>query len=457
MGRRSRVSNSSWDAVETRERIRAGDVSATEVVEAAIARAEAMKHLGGVVTDAFELARRRARVAQKKDDWDGVPTFIKDLAQVRNVRTTWGSRASGEYVSRKTDRIARTFDEVGFVTLGKSATPELGLTATTEPLEKPPCRNPWDPSRSTGGSSGGAACLVASGVVPIAHASDGGGSIRIPAACCGLVGLKPSRFRLDMEGGNLLPINIATDGVVTRTVRDTVAFYASIAHGAPRSPIDVTSKLAPLRIGVFVDAPIGTPVSPEVRDAVFGAARFCSSLGHVVDEISCPWAGTVIDDFLRYWGFIASLQVRTAPVMMHWGWDSSLVEPWTRGLMQYFSRDKLAAFRATSRLRGFARTYATVMERYDVLVSPTVAEPAPELGYLATDLDFETMFERIRSYACFTPIHNASGAPAISLPLGRTATGLPIGVQFAAAHGKDASLLALSLALEEAHPWPLTP
>ncbi len=438
----------SWDAVETRDRIRAGDVSAKEVLESAIARAEATRHLGGVVTEAFGMAR----APSTKKDWAGIPTFIKDLAQVRGVRTTWGSRASGDYVSRKTDPIARRFEAVGLVVLGKSATPELGLTATTEPLGKPPCRNPWDPSRSTGGSSGGAACLVASGVVPIAHASDGGGSIRIPAACCGLVGLKPSRSRLDMEGANLLPINIATDGVVTRTVRDTAAFYETLEARSPQ-PV----KLAPLRIGVFVDAPIGTPVSADVRDAVFGAARWCSTLGHHVDEISCPFDAAVIDDFLRYWGFIASLQVRTARVMMHWGWDASKVEPWTHGLMQYFSRDKLAAFHATSRLRGFAQTYAAVMERYDVLVSPTVAEPAPLLGYLATDLDFETMFERLRSYACFTPIHNASGAPAISLPLGRTTTGLPIGVQFAAAHGKDASLLALASALEEAHPWPLSP
>lgn len=141
-----------------------------------------------------------------------MPTFVKDLAQIRGVPTAWGSRASGHYVSRRTDPFVSHFEETGVVTLGKSATPELGLTATTEPLGRSPCRNPWDPSRSSGGSSGGAASLVAAGVVAMAHGSDGGGSIRISAACCGLVGMKPSRFRLDSKGSNLLPLNVATMG-----------------------------------------------------------------------------------------------------------------------------------------------------------------------------------------------------------------------------------------------------
>jgi amidase len=300
--------------------------------------------------------------------------------------------------------------------------------------------------------------LVASGVVPIAHGNDGGGSIRIPAACCGLVGLKPSRFRLDMKGSNMLAVNVACEGVVTRTVRDTVAFYAAIeSRHAPRrvAPIgQVADRPAqPLRMGVFVDAPTATPVEPEVRNAVLEAARLCETLGHVVEEISCPFEGAVLDDFLRYWGLLAWLQVWTGRLGTHWGFERSKVEPWTLGLMGFFSRKKLAGLAATRRLRRFARTFAQVMDRHDVLVSPTLSAPAPPLGYLATDLPFDVLFQRVRAYAAFTPLYNASGAPAITLPLGRSAAGLPIGVQFAAAHGNDRTLLELGLSIEAARPW----
>src|SRR5215208_3677161 len=220
-----RAALASWDAVETATRVRNKDVTAAEVVDAAIARAEEAAHLGAIVTESYERARARARVPNVAGTLVGVPIFIKDLTHVHGVKTTWGSRGAGEYVSRRTDVVVRHLEGSGAVTLGKSATPEFGLTATTEPLGRAPCRNPWESTRSAGGSSGGSACLVAAGVVPLAHASDGGGSIRIPAACCGLVGLKPSRFRIDMEGSHLLPVNIATYGVLTRTVRDTVAFY----------------------------------------------------------------------------------------------------------------------------------------------------------------------------------------------------------------------------------------
>jgi amidase len=450
-----------WDAVETRDRIRKKEVSAEEVIRAAIVRAEEARHLGAVFEPTYERALAHAGDRGGMASLAGVPTFIKDLAEIRGVPTTWGSRASGRYVSRRTDPFVSGFEETGVVTLGKSACPELGLTVTTEPLGRPPCRNPWDPSRSSGGSSGGAASLVAAGVVPMAHATDGGGSIRVPAACCGLVGLKPSRFRADLKGSKVLPLNIVTDGVVTRTVRDTVAFYAAIeSRPGTRELAPIGEGPAgpsrPLRIGAFVDAPVGTPVNPEVRDAVLAAARLCRALGHVVEEIACPFEGGVIDDFLRYFGFLAWLQVHTARLALHWGFDPSKIEPWTRGFMEFFSREKLAAWSAIRRLRAFSRTFAEVMTRHDVLISPTAAEPAPPLGYLAPDLPFETLFARIRAYVPFTPLHNASGAPAISLPLARSSAGLPIGVQFAAAHGHDRMLLDLALSIEAAQPWETT-
>jgi amidase len=239
-----------------------------------------------------------------------------------------------------------------------------------------------------------------------------------------------------MKGSNLLAVNVACDGVVTRTVRDTVAFFAAIeSRHAPRrvAPIgQVADRPArPLRMGVFVGAPTGTPVNAEVQKAALAAARLCETLGHVVEEISCPFEGGVFDDFLRYWALLAWLQV------------------WTGRLGK-----KLAGLAATRRLRRFSSTFAQVMERHDVLISPTLAEPAPSLGYLAPDLPFNTAFERVRAYAAFTTFYNVSGAPAITLPLGRSSAGLPIGVQFAAAHGSDRALLELALSIEAAQPWP---
>jgi amidase len=447
-----------WDAVETHQRIARKDISVREVIEGAIARTEEAWHLGAVFERTYDRARASLEGPAPNGPLAGVPTFVKDLAQIRGVPTTWGSRAAGTYVSRSTDLIAKHLEDVGLICLGKSACPELGLMPTTEPIGFLPCRNPWDPLCSAGGSSGGAAALVAAGVVPIAHGNDGGGSIRIPAACCGIVGMKPSRFRLDMKGSDTLAVNIACEGVLTRTVRDTVAFFTAIeAQRAPRkvAPIGQVER-APagaLRIGVFVDAPVGTPVDPEVRQVTLDAARSCEALGHHVDPIACPFAGSVIDDFLRYWGLLAWLQLGTARLLLHWGFDRKKVEPWTRGLAGYFGRAKLAGVAATLRLRRFTATFREVIDRYDVLMSPTLATPAPQLGYLAPDGAFETQFERVRAFTPFTPLYNASGAPAISLPLGRSRAGLPIGVQFAAAHGRDRVLLELASSIEEAFPW----
>lgn len=448
----SSVESGAWDAVETVERIGARDVSVREVIDAAIERAEAAAKLGGVVTPSFDAARR----AEPRGPLAGVPTFIKDLAQVEGVPTGWGSRAVGTFVSRRTDPSLRRLFETGVVSLGKSATPEFGLTATTEPIGKEPCRNPWDPTRSTGGSSGGAGCLVAAGVVPLAHASDGGGSIRIPAACNGLVGLKPSRRRFDMDGAGALPVNVAVQGVVTRTVRDTVAFFSALeARSAPIGPI---GEVRPepgraLRIGLFVDAPMGTPVDPEHRAVTERAGALCESLGHHVEAIPCPFEGQVIEDFLRFWGSLGFIYVRAGKLLTHSGFDASRLEPWTHGMSRYFTGELGASLRSIRRLRRFTATYAAVMEGYDVLMCPTLGEPPPLLGHLRTDQAFDTVFERLVRFTPFTPIQNASGAPAISLPLGRTESGLPVGVQFAGAMGDDRTLLELARSIEAAQPW----
>lgn len=442
-----------WDAVETVTRLRARDVSASEVMAAAIGRAERARPLGAIVAETFDAAR----AARPSGPWAAVPTFIKDLAQVDGVPIGWGSGAVGEFVSRRTDPSLRRFFATGLVSLGKSAAPEFGLTATSEPLHRPPCRNPWDPSRTPGGSSGGAAALVAAGVVPVAHASDGGGSIRIPAAACGLVGLKPTRGRFDMEGSSLLPVNVAVQGIVSRSVRDTVAFFEALeGAGAARLPPIGSVAATPvkkLRIGLFTDAPLGTPVDPQHRRATEQVGAWCEALGHHVEAIACPFSKGTIEDFLRYWGLIAWLYTVAGKPLTHRGFDVTRLEPWTVGLARYF-RDALSiSLPAVARLRTVGRSYAKVMKRFDVLLSPTLGEPPPVLGHLRTDHPFEVAFERLTRFAAFTPIQNAAGAPAISLPLARTQSGLPIGIQLAGRVGEDRLLLELSRALEAAHPW----
>ncbi len=450
-----------WDGVETAERVRRGDVSAREVVDAAIARAEDAATLNALVTATPEQARRVAERAPHGALF-GVPFAVKDLAQVAGVRTAWGTAASGTYVSRRSDPTVRMFEALGFASIGKSATPELGMTATTEPLAFGPCRNPWNEAHSTGGSSGGAGALVASGVVPIAHASDGGGSIRIPASCCGLVGLKPSRQRLDMEGSNLLPVNIAVHGVLTRTVRDTVAFWNAIERENKASKLAPIGEVAPapsrrLRLAVFVDSPIGTAVDAEVRATVEETAKLCSELGHDVRTIACPFPAQVVHDFLHLWAFVGFIQAKAGRVLVHRGFDASKLEPFTRGFGLAFKKNAMSAMVAIRRLRGFSRHFSDIVAPYDLLVGPTVAEPPPRLGHLATDRDYDETITRLLSFTPFTGLINAAGAPALSLPLGKvgkSANGLPLGVQLAAAHGNERVLLELAGELETARPWP---
>ncbi|MBW2525624.1 MAG: amidase [Deltaproteobacteria bacterium] len=447
----------SWGAVETAARIRDGDTSAEEVIEAAIERAQAAMPLGAIVTTTFE--RARAEAAGRRGPLAAVPSFIKDLAQQRGVATGWGARGTGAYVSSRSDPFVVRFEGTGLISLGKSASPEFGLTATTEPMGRPPCRNPWAPDRSSGGSSGGAAALVAAGVVPLAHASDGGGSIRIPASCCGLVGLKPSRHRMDMVGSSLLPVNLAVDGCVTRSVRDTIAFFRAFEDGraSRRAPAIGPVADAPsraLRIGLFVDAPTGTAVHADHCEAARAAARLCESLGHHVEEVPCPFDALFVDDFFRYWGFVAWVQTRLAKVLVHPRFDGSKLEPWSRGIRRHFISKPWRGMQSIRRLRRFGRVYADALSHRDVLLCPTLAAPPPKLGYLATDRPFETAFQRVREYTPFTPVHNVAGAPAISLPLGRSAEGLPVGVLFAAAPGADRLLLELAASIEAAQPWP---
>jgi amidase len=300
--------------------------------------------------------------------------------------------------------------------------------------------------------------LVSAGVVPLAHAGDGGGSIRIPAACCGLVGLKPTRGRLDIEGSPLLPINLAAHGVVSRTVRDTIAFFTAVEATTPseRPPITPVPPAppAPLRIGLSTTSPAGTPVDDAQRRAVEQAGRLCESLGHHVEPIASPIDEAFPRDFFHFWSLLAVIQTRTIHLVARGRFDTSQWDPWTLHMAGRFRETSREVLAATLRLRAFGARFRRVFSRFDVVVMPTTAHAPPPLGHLAPTVPFETARARLRQFVPFTSAFNASGCPALSLPLGRDALGLPVGVQLGADLDGERSLLSLALTLEAAAPWP---
>ena len=448
------------DATDLAKRISSGEVSAAESIESAITRLEAVEGLlGATVVDRFTEAREDAAVVLH-GPFAGVPTVVKDNTDLAGFPTLQGSRAVAPTPAPANAPIVQLLLGTGAIPIAKSKLPEFGLTSTTESSHGDPARNPWNSEVSTGGSSGGSAALVAAGVVPIGHANDGGGSIRIPAACCGLVGLKPSRGRLPAPADSgSLPIDIAVDGVVTRSVRDTVSFFVS-AEQSYRSPdlprigaIDRPGSET-LRIAMVTERHDGSESHPDNRSAAEAVATTCEELGHQVESIRTPVTQQMADDFLLYWAMLAAALTHTGRWTVGRGFDRRQLEPLTLGLRTHAVKRAHRIPGAIRRLRAATEVYDQLFESYDVVLSPTLSLPPVPLGHLALDLDFEIASERLLEYCAFTPMQNITGDPAISLPLGTSSSGLPIGVQFAADLGDERRLLELALALEEARPWP---
>jgi len=443
------------DAVEVARRIRCGEVQASEVVEAAILRAERVNpRLNAIAAPTFDAARAEAE-AGRAGPLAGVPSFVKDTDSVAGAPMRYGSRGLPCTPADETSPPAKQFLSTGVISLGKTTTPEFGLTGTTEPLVQGPTHNPWRPGFSSGGSSGGSAALVAAGVVPIAHANDGGGSIRIPAACCGLVGLKPSRGRLvDVERSELFPVKIVHQGVLSRTVRDTAAYFhaAERYYRNPKLPEigRVEGSGRRLRIGFFSDLGEGEPAHPECVGAVTAAAELCQQLGHSVEPAPCPFDEQFHEDFFLFWASLAFAITRFGTRLIHPEFDRTKVEEFTNGLARHFQENAYKTPGAIFRLRRFAHRHARVFDRYDVLMNPTLGMPTPELGFIGPDVPFDTALERLKWFIPFTPVQNVSGNPAISLPLAWSESGLPIGIQFSSAMGTERTLLQLALELEDA-------
>ena len=446
------------DAVEVARRIRDGEIQVSEAVEAAIARAERVNPaLNALATPLFDSAREDARRVSG-GAFAGVPSLVKDTDAVAGSPLLFGTRALPRTPAAKSSAFVEQFLSLGFVNLGKTTLSEFGLTGTTEALVYGRTHNPWKPGFSPGGSSGGSAALVAAGVVPLAHANDGGGSTRIPASCCGLVGLKPSRGRLvDLEGAWLMPVRLQHQGMLSRSVRDTATFYAEAERVYRNRRLPeiglVTRPGRRLRIGFFAESHEHESADGECVAAVEKAALLCEGLGHDVERVKPPFDERFREDFLLLWSMMAFVIARFGKQLVHPELDPKRLDDFTHGLVRHFRSHMAKAPAAIRRLHAFARRQARQFDTYDVLMSPTLAKPPPEHGYIGPEVAFETSLDRMRSLVPFTPVQNVTGAPAISLPLSQSRSGLPIGIQLSAAMGAERTLLELAIELEEAQPW----
>ena len=448
------------DATALAERLQRGEISATNATEAAIARLQRVNPtLNGLVLNTYAEARERANNKHFEGFFAGVPSLIKDNIDLRGLPTGHGSAAVGSKPMKKTSVLAKQYLAQGFNLLGKTALPAFGFTASTEMAHAPATRNPWHLNHSAGGSSGGSAALVAAGAVPIAHGNDGGGSIRIPAAVCGLVGLKSTRGRLvTQEAAKALPVNIISDGVLTRSVRDTANFFAEAEKYYRNRKLPAVGHVTGpgkqrRRIGLMVDSIAGDPTCPQPRAALEATAKQLSDLGHHVEMARIDLPQRFVDDFLLYWAMLAFFVSKFGRALFPQGFDGQQLDPLSQGLARYYRQRFLKTPGMLRQLRQSQARYAEVFNQYDVVLTPVLAHTTPELGYLGADVDFDAQLERLLRYTTFTPANNASGSPAISLPLGQTDTGLPIGVQFSGRHGDERTLLELAFELEDAQPF----
>jgi len=448
---------SAFDAVGQASLVRHKKATALDLVNAAAKRIDAANpKLNAVVTEFFDRARTAAKDKLPDGPLTGVPYLIKDLDNVAGIRTTSGSRLMAHDIARENGPLADKAIAGGMVLMGKTNTPEFGLTATTESILLGACHNPWALDRSTGGSSGGAAAAVASGMVPVAHATDGGGSIRIPASCCGVFGMKPSRGRMKL--GDTLPGDIAVENCVSRTVRDSATVFAMSENNAAAAPLKPVGFVAGpskrrLNIGFGTANYFGLEPDADVKAALEETAKLCAGLGHAVVPVKTPIDGeTFIDAFLTVW---ASGPANLVALAKSKGLKpEDVLEPWTLGLAEFFARKpKDAMAKSLVQFKEAEAEVTALFKTCDAWLTPVLASPPPELGYIAPTVPFQTCYDRIVKYVSYTPIHNVAGTPAMSVPLGMSKAGLPIGSQFAAAQGGEATLFALAYELESARPW----
>lgn len=457
------------DATDLGGLVRRGEVSALELVDDAIERCEKVNdRLNAVILSMFDAARARARDPLPEGPFAGVPFLMKDfVAEVAGVPFSEGSAFLEGYVPAEDSEIYRRFKGSGLITIGKTNLPEFAIGTTTEPRRFGPTHNPWNPDRTPGGSSGGAAAAVAAGVVPMAHANDVGGSIRIPASCCGLVGLKPTRGRTSMAPhyGDIMA-GLFVEHALTRSVRDSAALLDVVAGPAVGEPYYAPPPSRPfaeevgvdpgaLRIGFSTRTPLGDPLDPECVEAVRETARLLESLGHRVDEAEPEF------DAMELW------QKYTTVLAAGVGWA---IADWSRRLEREPSDADLEPFVRAFSERGHEVTapeyllalqdvhrQVRLMSRFfterDVWLTTTLGQPPVPLGTLVYRDDPFELRRRTAKFSPYTYLGNATGQPAISLPLHWSEEGLPVGLHFTGRFGDEATLIRLATQLEAARPW----
>jgi amidase len=457
-------------AVELAAMVRSGEVSARELVQCSLDRIEELNPiLNAFVQVDGERALATAEKIRPGDErpFAGVPVAIKNNRSVKGLRLTHGCSLLADYVSDYDHNVTRRLREAGFVIVGTTTLPEFGILPVTEARLFGPTRNPWDLQRTPGGSSGGAAAAVTAGIVPVAHGNDGGGSIRIPAACCGLVGLKPSRGRISpapILGDSMLSI----DGVLTRTVADTAAILDVLAGyepgdatwaPAPSEPFALAATGVPGKLTIA--ATTVSPVEEAVADplsarAVADAAELLRSLGHEVREIDPPWQS---EGLRELFGVVFSNHVALSIAFCATVAGRELVaedvEPMSWAIFSMIQDvNALRGLQAAVQLQSVSRRLVRTLAPYDALLTPTLAERPLPLGTLDTSApDPMSTFTRSGLFTPFTPVFNATGQPGISLPLFHGEDGLPLGVQIVGRPAGEGALLALAAQLEQAQPW----
>ena len=459
------------DATAQAELVRNKEVTPSEMVDAAIERVERLNpKLNAVITPIYERAREAASAASIDRPFAGVPFLLKDFgAEYKDSPLSGGSSfLAGHYVSPKSSELVRRYLEAGLIIIGKTNTPEFALMPTTEPREFGPCRNPWDMKLTTGGSSGGSAAAVASGMVAAAHANDGGGSIRVPSSCCGLVGLKPTRGRNTLgpdigDGAN----GLLCDHVVTRSVRDSAAILDATSGpllGDPYYPAkperpfvdEVYREPERLRIGFSTIGLNGVQAHPDCIAAVKSVAKLCDELGHDLDEASPTVNGRrLFKAFGSVWAGFLCWSVKNAAMQSGRTIEEKLFEPTTWRTFLHGERLNSGEYlMAAQELQKAGRDAAAFFTDYDIWLTPTLLQPPVPLGYF--DYTAETREEhivRLGEYTGFTLIANASGQPGISLPMHWNGDNLPIGVQLLGRYGDEAALIRIAGQLEQAQPW----
>ena len=452
------------DATAQAELVRNKQLQPLELVEAAIERIERLNPtLNAVITPMYDLARGQATGKLPEGPFRGVPFLLKDiLASYAGVRMAMGSKLLQNFVPDHDSELVVRLKRAGLIILGKTNLPEFGILPTTESDLFGACRNPWNIDRTTGGSSGGSAAAVAAGMVPMAHANDGGGSIRIPAACCGVFGLKPTRARnpLGPDFGDVIS-GLVVEHAVTRSVRDSAALLDATAGPdvgdpywapPPERPFldEVGADPGKLKIAFATRAVTDVRVHADCGRAVEAAAGLCADLGHEVEE-----AALSINAEMAKYAFSVLWSAGTGSTLKLLGSTKDQVEPLTWALKEMSDNFSASDYiHALQTLQTISRDVARFFLDYDVLLTPTVAEPPVLLGTFDSAPDNPLQgFERSASFACFTPLCNMTGQPGMSLPLFWNEDNLPVGTHFTGRFGDEATLFRLAAQLEEARPW----